>query len=187
MHRVKGCSQLLLKFWEYTVILIIELFRSCRKDNLSSITICSLCWQCVLYKYLLSEFLHLVALMKRVRSLLTKERCCTLAGFWPHAYFQQLAAETRNDSELSAITNPNNRRPSQSEVVYDPPEPHIGIAMRDTSPILDASEAGRRQWLHSAYEVYTCKQTQASQIWTPAFCFSVIVLDSHGFFLCHFC
>ncbi|OAY81931.1 Lipid phosphate phosphatase 2 [Ananas comosus] len=65
-------------------------------------------------------------------------------SFWPHAYFQQLA-ETRNDSELSVITNPNNRRPSQSEVVYDSPEPHIGIAMRDTSPILDASEAGRRQ------------------------------------------
>jgi hypothetical protein len=62
----------------------------------------------------------------------------SFAALWPHAYFQQLA-ETHSNGNANSI----NIRPTESE---DEQEDHGGIALRDTSPILESMESGRRPW-----------------------------------------
>ncbi|XP_066331488.1 lipid phosphate phosphatase 2-like [Miscanthus floridulus] len=57
-------------------------------------------------------------------------------ALWPHAYFQQLA-ETHSNGNANSI----NIRRTESE---DEQEDHGGIALRDTSPILESMESGRR-------------------------------------------
>lgn len=69
------------------------------------------------------------------------------AGWAPHAYFQMLA-ESRNGVQSS--TNTNNRlirQQSELESSYVQPQHVIEISavdMRDSGPMLDAMEGGRR-------------------------------------------
>uniref|UniRef100_A0A6V7QUB3 Phosphatidic acid phosphatase type 2/haloperoxidase domain-containing protein n=1 Tax=Ananas comosus var. bracteatus TaxID=296719 RepID=A0A6V7QUB3_ANACO len=65
-------------------------------------------------------------------------------AFWPHAYFQELA-ETGNNGPVSSTTNPFNLRPPEIETTYVSSDSHLGVNLRDTSPILDSMESGRRQ------------------------------------------
>lgn len=65
------------------------------------------------------------------------------AGWWPHAYFQAVA-DSHNSEQVSATTNDLNSRPSEIEIGYDSFEGHGVLNMRDTSPILETLEAGRR-------------------------------------------
>jgi hypothetical protein len=63
------------------------------------------------------------------------------AALWPHAYTLQLA-ETRASG---IAVNSFSVRPSEIETANIPEgQGHGGIALRDTSPILDSMEAGRR-------------------------------------------
>jgi diacylglycerol diphosphate phosphatase/phosphatidate phosphatase len=55
---------------------------------------------------------------------------------WPHAYFQQLA-----DTQSNGIANSYNMGPTDIEIAD---EGHGAISLRDTSPILDTMESGRR-------------------------------------------
>ena len=57
-------------------------------------------------------------------------------AMWPHAYFQQLA-ETHSNGNANSY----NMRPTETEP-FD--EGHGAIALRDTSPVLDSMESGRR-------------------------------------------
>ncbi|CAL4998244.1 unnamed protein product [Urochloa decumbens] len=57
-------------------------------------------------------------------------------AIWPHAYFQQLA-ETHSNGNANSFEI----RPTELE---DEEGGHGGIALRDTSPILESTEAGRR-------------------------------------------
>ncbi|GJN03303.1 hypothetical protein PR202_ga20733 [Eleusine coracana subsp. coracana] len=57
-------------------------------------------------------------------------------AIWPHAYFQQLA-----DTHSNGNTNAFGTRPTGFE---SEDEGHGGIALRDSSPILDSMESGRR-------------------------------------------
>ncbi|ONM04978.1 Lipid phosphate phosphatase 2 [Zea mays] len=57
-------------------------------------------------------------------------------ALWPHAYFQQLA-ETHSNGNANSI----NIRPTEFE---DEPDDHGDIVLRDTSPILESMESGRR-------------------------------------------
>lgn len=59
-------------------------------------------------------------------------------ALWPHAYFQQLA-ETHSNGNANSI----NIRPTEFE---DEPDDHGDIVLRDTSPILESMESGRRPW-----------------------------------------
>ncbi|XP_020098198.1 lipid phosphate phosphatase 2-like isoform X4 [Ananas comosus] len=65
-------------------------------------------------------------------------------AFWPHAYFRELA-ETGNNGPVSSTTNPFNLRPPEIETTYVSSDSHLGMNLRDTSPILDSMESGRRQ------------------------------------------
>ncbi|CAO2163590.1 unnamed protein product [Urochloa humidicola] len=57
-------------------------------------------------------------------------------AIWPHAYFDQLAETHSNGNANSFVI-----RPTELE---DEEEGHGGIALRDTSPILESMESGRR-------------------------------------------
>ncbi|KQJ96254.1 lipid phosphate phosphatase 2 [Brachypodium distachyon] len=57
-------------------------------------------------------------------------------AIWPHAYFQQLA-----ETQSNGIANSYDMRPTGVEPVD---EGHGAIALRNTSPMLDAMESGRR-------------------------------------------
>jgi diacylglycerol diphosphate phosphatase / phosphatidate phosphatase len=63
--------------------------------------------------------------------------CLSFAAFWPHAYAFQLAEErsSRNVNSYSV-------RPTEIETVNIPA--HSGVTLRDTSPILEDMEGGRR-------------------------------------------
>jgi hypothetical protein len=65
----------------------------------------------------------------------------SVAALWPHAYTLQLA-----EARASGIAaNSFSVRPSEIETVNIPEgQGHGGIGLRDTSPILDNMEAGRR-------------------------------------------
>jgi len=56
-------------------------------------------------------------------------------AIWPHAYFQQLA-ETHSNGNANSFEI----RPTE----FEDEEGHGGIALRDTSPILESMESGRR-------------------------------------------
>ncbi|KAM0833950.1 hypothetical protein ACQ4PT_063937 [Festuca glaucescens] len=57
-------------------------------------------------------------------------------GIWPHAYFQQLA-----ETQSNGIANSYDTRPTAIEPIDGG---HGAIALRDSSPILDTMESGRR-------------------------------------------
>ncbi|KAK2974860.1 hypothetical protein RJ640_021928 [Escallonia rubra] len=69
-----------------------------------------------------------------------------LLGWGPHLYFQMLA-DSRNGAQSSSNTNRLSTRPLEIESVYI--HTHHGMSIsdvnaRDTSPILDSMETGRR-------------------------------------------
>ena len=55
------------------------------------------------------------------------------AAIWPHAYFQELA-ETHSNGNANSFEI----RPTE----FEDEEGHGGIALRDTSPILESMESG---------------------------------------------
>lgn len=71
-------------------------------------------------------------------SIYFTSRLCSyaFAAIWPHAYFEQLA-----DMHSNGNVNSFETRPTEFE---DEEDGHGGIALRDTSPILESMESGRR-------------------------------------------
>lgn len=75
------------------------------------------------------------------------------AAVWPHAYFQQLA-----DTQSNGIANSYNMGPTDIEIAD---EGHGAISLRDTSPILDTMESGRRGWNMRRQVSWCCVDSSA--------------------------
>ncbi|XP_078153626.1 lipid phosphate phosphatase 2 isoform X2 [Carex rostrata] len=65
-------------------------------------------------------------------------------GFWPHAYFQELAL-AQSTTQVAANTGSFNMRRNEIETVYVSSQSRNRTQLRDTSPILDSMESGLRQ------------------------------------------
>ncbi|ONK81757.1 uncharacterized protein A4U43_C01F32570 [Asparagus officinalis] len=70
----------------------------------------------------------------------------SVLGWGPHAYFSALADTRSNDESIPTTTNhfTVNSTPMEMDTVSIPSEHQIQYSMRDSSPVLDTMEAGRR-------------------------------------------